>query len=395
MRPTPTVLALVQTEDCADELRAAAREAGALRLDVLTLADALSGRIEVPPCDVLLFEMRMDQPRDMELLSHLLKAGSVPVVAMLEHGTVADVRLLVRRGVKDVLPRPVTPQELVASLDACAGPPAPQGGGRVVSFLRSGGGMGATTLAVQTALSLLDGGKGKARSVCLLDFDLQFGVAALSLDLGGTVSAMSILEEPQRLDEAYLAQSMQRHESGLDVLAAPPTIVPLDAMPAELAIRVVELARLRYDHVVVDLPHDWTPWSMEVMGRSDALVLVTRANVAEVHRVRRQIAALEEHGLDRVPLHLVANAVESGFGWRRKVKPLEEALGRDYAVCIRRDDQTAQEARDRGVPLRTVAAGSKIEKDLAALIGLLTAESAKDAAAEAAEPARRRIAAAF
>ena len=45
------------------------------------------------------------------------------------------------------------------------------------------GGTGATTLAVNLAWELANADKKNAPSVCLLDFDLQFGSVATFLDL--------------------------------------------------------------------------------------------------------------------------------------------------------------------------------------------------------------------
>ena len=236
--------------------------------------------------------------------------------------------------------------------------------GKAVTFLRSCGGAGATTLAVQTALSLARMDRKDAKRVCLIDFDLQNGNVALALDLQENVGVQQILESPSRLDGDFLLGSILRHRSGIDVLAAPDRIIPLNAMTGDTAYEILDMAKSVYDYVVVDMPLAWTDWTSYVLGASHLVALVTDINVTSVQRCRRILNLIAEQELDDVPLPILANRFKGGFSAKARKRQAEKALGTPIAHYIRPDAETAGAARDRGVVLGDVKKKSVIEKDV-------------------------------
>jgi pilus assembly protein CpaE len=180
-----------------------------------------------------------------------------------------------------------------------------------------------------------------------------------------------ILEAPSRLDRSLLRASMVEHESGVNVLTAPDTIVPLTALTPEAVNRTVSLARTEYDFVICDLPHAWTNWTTSALRGSDRIILVTELSVPALQRTRRVLDLLAEQGLGEVAVNILANKFESGWGTAGHRKRAEEALGRNFDFIIRGDAKTAAEARDRGVPLRQLRSRSVIVKDVEAMVGEL------------------------
>lgn len=391
-------LALLRSAACADELRSAFEQADAGRLD-LRMADLGPSS---PPAgfDVLMAELPSDAAGAVKALGALLRdtAQGRPVIAIVQEATIPLVRELMRTGALDVLPRPVASGDLLNALSHARAQAAldTRSEGRVITFLRSCGGIGATTLAVQTALSLVEqapgpaGGK-KAR-VCLADFDLQAGNAALSLDLGGGAGLSQILDAPARLDAAFLASAMAHHPSGLDVLAAPSEIVPFDALTPDMAARILALLRERYDVIVVDMPHAWTAWTSPVLAGSALVALLLRLDVTGLLRAQAQLKLMAEEQLDDVPRLLVAGQTESGSAWKQRMKDAQAALGQPVGAAIRADPKAAHEAREAGRPLAEAAPGSVIVKDVRAFTALALATlhpAAKDA--EAPRSALRRL----
>lgn len=366
-------LALLRSSDCADELRSAFDAANTGRLE-LKMID--SPKFVIPAgSGVILVELDADDPRAADALARLVReAGEErPVVAIARDATVRSVRALMRAGALDVLPRPVSAGDLTHALDHARAALAERGHseGCVITFLRSCGGVGATTLAVQTALELIHHGRGRKARVCLADFDLQFGNAALSLDLSGTAGLMQILDAPGRLDAAFLALAVAHHASGLDVLAAPPEIVPHDALTPDMATRVLALLREQYDFVVVDMPHAWTAWTSPVLAASALSAVVMRLDVTGVLRTQSHLRLMAEEQLDDVPRLIVASQVEQGSAMRQTLKDAQAALGQPIHACVRFDAKAAAQAREAGKPLRDVAPNSVIGKDTRAFAGLV------------------------
>src|SRR3546814_6370785 len=125
-----------------------------------------------------------------------------------------------RLGVVDGIPQPVQRSDVLATLEAAAKvrralAPAPGPKGRLVSVLKGGGGVGATTVAVQTGCCLAQALQKKGGEACLLDLDVQGGTVALYLDVNDRVGLADLVDLPERLDADLLQGAMTRHGSGL------------------------------------------------------------------------------------------------------------------------------------------------------------------------------------
>lgn len=320
--------------------------------------------------DILIVEIALDKPDEIELLSQIIgKLGvKTAVIATAPTADLTGIRSLMRIGVADFLPQPSSKADIFGAIESATSV-LKLGGrhsgkmGKVLSFVRSCGGAGSTTLAVQTALELAGRGKEKD-AVTLMDFDLQFGNIGLALDIPDKGGLSLILEAPSRLDRSLLRASMIEHESGINVLTAPETIPPLTALTPEAVDRTISLARSEYDFVICDLPHAWTNWTTSALRGSDRIILVTELSVPALQRTRRVLDLMKEQGLGEIPTSILANKVETGWGAGSHRKRAEEALGRKFDFTVRSDVKNSGEARDRGVPLRQVSSRSVIIKDV-------------------------------
>ena len=99
----------------------------------------------------------------------------------------ADVaRRLLQMRVADFLVKPVAPVELVRTCARVAQGPAATAEtteAQIYTFLPAVGGVGVTTLAIQTAMLLLNSGQRGRATTCLVDLDFQHGACADYLDL--------------------------------------------------------------------------------------------------------------------------------------------------------------------------------------------------------------------
>src|SRR5215831_1458250 len=169
--------------------------------------------------DILLADIRLDDPADIEAIGRFARdhAGTTAVIATALEPTLEGVRQLMRHGIMDFVPQPITERDLLAALETAVErrqevPAAPAGHrGRIVAFLKACGGMGSSMIATQSALVLGEAAMKRKERVALLDFDFQFGTAGLYLDLDAKVSIKEVLESPERLDSAFLQAVMTHH----------------------------------------------------------------------------------------------------------------------------------------------------------------------------------------
>jgi pilus assembly protein CpaE len=368
------MMAMLRSDDAGASLRGALADVAGL--DLVIKSDPL---IYVTPQllngsapNVLLVDLTHVDSKELTELSQIIskKQGQMAVIATAKEADINSIRTLMRIGVADFIPQPFNKQDLVNALTAARSKleGAQRSGGAVLAFISSGGGVGSTTLAIQTAADLLSKDKKTRNKVCLIDFDIQFGNVALSLDLQTDVGLRQIIENPERLDDDFLAGVISHHGSGIDVLAAPNLILPLEIMTAELAQNVISWARRIYDCVVIDMPSSWTSWTSFVLKDADMIMMVTDISVAGVQRCQRQFNLLAEQQIDDMPLAIIANRVNFGFGSKNIAKQAETALGRKIQCFVRADFETANAARDQGVLLSDVKSGSRIVKDLHAFL---------------------------
>jgi pilus assembly protein CpaE len=234
--------------------------------------------------------------------------------------------------------------------------------GKAIAVLKAGGGAGATTIAVQTACVLSARRKARRSEVCLFDLDVQFGSAALYLDLDDRVGLADLLDAGERIDVELVRSVMGHHGTGLNVLAAPRDLLPLDAVPSDLIVESLNLARAAYDTIVIDLPGAWTPWSRATLGATDLILLVVQLTVPGIRRAKRQLDVLTAAGLTEVPVRLVLNRYRPGWGVAAQRREAERALGRPFDYEIPNDFASVSAAINRGAPLAAVARWSRVAR---------------------------------
>ena len=110
--------------------------------------------------------------------------------------------------------------------------------------------------------------------------------------------------------------------------------MPLEGLSNEHLMQIAELAAREFGTVFIDLPTNWTNWSLSLVARSDLVLLVTELNVAGLNRARRQLNLLQSQDLDELEVRVVVNRYEKSMS--RTIRPADarEALGRDVSYTI-------------------------------------------------------------
>lgn len=299
-----------------------------------------------------------------------LAGGPVPLIAAAYDPSLALVRSLVRMGAHDVVPLPLDPEELETALDpirrmaAAQGPRPKAGYQKVVAIIKSEGGVGATALLGQLATRFAEREAAQGRETCLIDLDVQFGDAALQLGLAPVLTFSDLLEAGKRLDGDMLRSVAAQHGSGLRIIAAPREIMPLELMSSDQMVSILDLATAEFGTVFVDLPANWTNWSLSLLARADLVLMVTELRVSSLHRARRQLDLLSNQELTNLDVRVVINRAQKGFFKNVSAADAERVLKRPVSYSIANDHETMSQAIDRGIPLAEVKRKCQLIKDL-------------------------------
>jgi pilus assembly protein CpaE len=314
-----------------------------------------------------------------------------PGVAVITVGDRNDVGLfrdLIGRGISDYLVKPITPSLLQRALLNAGGSSngARQAGrlGRLVVFVGTRGGVGATLLCANVAWSIAN---QRRRRVVVLDLDLQFGSVGLALDLEPSHGLREAIENPDRLDGLYLERAIVQQSETLHVLSAEE---PLDDAvlpdPAALEALLREL-RSKYHYVLVDQPRGISPSWQHVLQSASNLVIVTDLSLAGMRDTLR-IMSLMPTSNAGCQLTLVANRVGEHRQGEIAKAEYEKGIGRPIDVLVPFDGNTVAAAMNVGRPV--VGAKTSVAKALDAVAERLCGAPQKPAAGPLRRWLRRR-----
>src|ERR1700694_3969318 len=176
------------------------------QIDLAVVAGAVGGTEEKLPVDaatVLLVDLDATRADEIAALQNLARrlAGSVPILVVTAGFSESVARQLIQLRIADFLVKPVDPMELVRACGrvakGSAADSATEAG--IYTLLPAAGGVGVTTLAVETAMLLLRRAPRGGASTCLVDLDFQHGACADYLDIEPRLDIGEIEPRPGRL----------------------------------------------------------------------------------------------------------------------------------------------------------------------------------------------------
>jgi pilus assembly protein CpaE len=355
-----------------------ASEQIALRVISGTLA-AAEGEIDAQNTTVAVIDLDTAPTDDMQALELLMarEGAGLPVVAVIRTVDADLARTLLQMRVADFLVKPVSPVELVRTCARVANGPATTAPveAQIYTFLPAVGGAGVTTLAIQSALLLLNSGARGKSSTCLVDLDFQHGACADYLDIEPRLNLAEIEPRPDRLDRQLLEVMLSHHASGLAVVAAPHHLAEMRSFDPDVVTRLLDLVSSNFDYVVFDMPRTWFSWTDSVLLGSNNLYVVCEATVPGLRHAKRLVEAIHERLGDGPKPRVIVNRFEQRLfasGLRRA--DIAQVLGESFATCIPNQYGLVREAIDRGVPIDEVKPGNNITSALKKLVLPLAAQ---------------------
>lgn len=336
--------------------------------------DPASARVIIADIDA------RDRAELLALQALMMKiSGRVPVVVLTEAFDDAVARWLIQIRVADFLRKPVEPVELLKScvkaVQSLAVPatdeaPASPDASQIVTFVPAMGGVGATSLAIETAMQMMRAGPGKQARTCIVDLDLQAGSCAEYLDLEARLDLSEIGPHPERIDYQLLDVMFSRHSSGLMLLAAPNRTAQLAEINTAVLMRLLDIVSSHFSNVVIDLPRHWRAWTDIVLMGSDRVYVVTDMTVPGLRAARQVASVVNERLPDEVNSKIIVNRFEQAtlFGTGLRKADVEKALEGLLAGTVSNNYRLMREAIDRGVILDEVKPGSNVSTDLKKII---------------------------
>ncbi len=318
--------------------------------------------------DLAIVALDSDKTRALQMISQLsMEHPRLPILT-ISHDHQALLQSL-QKGAKYFLTHPVQLEDLLSALrrslgdspsasessdsqHAVGGYTKPNQPSQIIAVLGSRGGIGTTTIAVNLAATLAT---DPSNGVALLDLDLALGDADIAIEVSGmeNISIADLARNIERLDMNYLRRALARHEgTGLSILRHPLEIHDITVIHEVHVERILNLLRISYTHLVLDLSKTLQPTDLMGLRMADKILLVCQLELSSLRNVVRLIHCLSlEEGLAE-KIHVVVNRVgsesmEEGIS----LKKAEEVIGQPIYWQIPNDSKAVIAARVAGEPL--------------------------------------------
>jgi pilus assembly protein CpaE len=299
--------------------------------------------------DVIIIDLDSDQQYALELVETMAAAGTSTVMVYSMSNDPNLLMSCMRAGAREFLPQPIAANTLNEALSrAAARRPATklgkQQGGKVLVFLGGKGGSGVTTVACNFAVSLV---QECAQNTVLIDLDLPLGDAALNLGISPQFSTVDGLQNFSRMDQNFLSKLLTKHSSSLYVLAAPGKF-PQVEVSNEAVEKLIAVARLAFDYVVVDAGSRFDLSGTTLVEHADTVYLVMQAGIPELRNSHRVISEYFKSGGSN--LEIVLNRFMPRSGGVDE-EHISKALTRPVNWKIPSDWVTVRRMQNEATPL--------------------------------------------
>jgi pilus assembly protein CpaE len=336
---------------------------------------------ESPP-DLLIISLDADKVKALALVSQLVQDHPRTPVLVISNDNQAILQCL-QRGARHFLTQPVVLEDLLVTLRKVQGEagmttpgvPTHGGGGRqasqIIAVLGSRGGVGCTTLAVNLAAILAS---NPAHNVVLADLDLALGDCDIALDMMADHTLADLALNIEKLDMNFIKRSLLKHQdTGLYLLAHPIQMADVGMIQPAHVERVLNLLRINFSHLVIDLSKGLTPTDLVALDLADQILLMAQLELSSLRNVVRMLMTLNvQEGLAE-KVRVVVNRVGADYvEGSISLKKAEETIGKPIFWQLPNDAKAVFGARVAGEPLMRYAPKSRAQQSLEGLAEAIT-----------------------
>jgi len=292
-----------------------------------------------------------------------------PVVVLTEGSPNGFFRRVFEAGADDIIALPETPEHVRFAFQKAVarklgvGIASGVAQSPMICVLGPKGGTGKTLTAGNMAVVFAERGKRAA----ILDLDLQFGDAGLSLGLNPEHTIYDLARSGGSLDSEKLEGYLTKHVSGVNVLMAPTRPDQAGHITVEFLREIYTILRSSHDFVIIDTPPGFVPEVISAIDTSSAVCMVGMLDSLSLKNTKLGYETLDLMGYEPEHVKLVLNRADSRVGITKE--DVSQILGRTPDVMVP-SDRDIPRSINEGLPIVTAKPRSEAARAFRALADL-------------------------
>jgi len=239
-----------------------------------------------------------------------------PIMFMTSQSDVNDKIKAFEIGADDYLIKPYQPEELVARVNllykrsemlrhAMRSESKQLAPSTIIAIHNLRGGVGCSSLAVNLATSYY---KLWERPTLIVDGVLMSGQIALMLNSSITHSWEDLEGAAHTdIDEGVINAVINKHKSGIDFFPAPNHPIADDSISQESVQVTIEHLKRTHEFIVMDLAHDFSNFTINLLTVSDKILLVIAPEMASIHSAVSTLQIYDKLGFESDRIQVVMN----------------------------------------------------------------------------------------
>jgi len=244
---------------------------------------------------------------------------------------------------------------------------------QIWAFLGVAGGVGVTSLAVQTAWQLAQ----EKSSVCLVDLDFERGDCAAYLDVAPALEIADLNDAEGRMDEDLAQTFVRKTLLGVSMISAKAELGGNDLVSPGALLSLLDSISGLFDYVILDVPPMWRGWTQAAIGAADKFALVTEARVPALHQAKRMSAEISgAMDLAHPPQFILNKSERRTLQGGLSLADVQKVLGTQTCLQICTDEDTVRTAINAGKPAGVVKPNSRYAKSVHAFVDDWTGKAA-------------------
>lgn len=207
--------------------------------------------------------------------------------------------------------------------------------GQIITFFSSKGGVGKSTLALNTAMIL---SKDKNKKILLLDLDLQFGDLSMIVNPHDKKSIFDQTDREKLNAYENIEPYVYTYSDNLDMLFAPQKPEIAESITKEHIQQMVSLLKKEYDVIIVDTGVNYNEHTLCILDYSEQIFFVSTLENVSLKNTKLGMRIMHSLGYDKDKVKLVINRFKMNY--RMNPKDIEEVVKDGVFAMIPEEEKT-------------------------------------------------------